>query len=108
MTTKMTRNGVNSTGDDEPCMLQPSEDSSDSSRRECESRGQRITMTQRTRAMILSAIVYASVPLAGPTTAAAQQCQPGIDAAREAHRPRYDLLWSGLIPSIENLTRTLN
>jgi hypothetical protein len=57
--------------------------------------------------MILGVMLCASAIFASPMTAAAQQCQPGIDAAWEAHRPRYDLLWSGLIPSVENLTQAL-
>jgi len=42
-----------------------------------------------------------------PTTADAQQCQPGIDAAWEAHRPTYDLLWTTLIPNVTTLTTQL-
>jgi len=77
-------------------------------------RAQRITLTHRTRAMILSIIICASALLASPRTAAAQQCQPCIDAAWAAYRPAYefmptyDVLWTTLTPNTGNLTTLLD
>jgi hypothetical protein len=51
---------------------------------------------------------YAILLLAVPAPARAQQCQPGIDTAWDAHRPDYDLLWAGLTPHLDSLLSLLN
>jgi hypothetical protein len=65
-----------------------------------------MTMTPPVRVL---SILMSSLTLwaALPVRADAQPCQPGIDAAWEAHRPSYDLLWTTLVPNIGTLTTQL-
>ena len=67
-----------------------------------------MTSTQRVRTIFSGAALSLALILATPTTARAQQCQPGIDAGWELWRPNYDLMWAALTPSVNDLTTLLN
>ena len=62
----------------------------------------------RVRGVLSGFALSLSLLLATPTSARAQQCQPGIDQGWELWRPNYDLMWAVLTPNISNLTTLLN